>query len=155
LLFASVFLFLELFKKINSIKKIMKKNQLLILFSGLSMASFAQTITVCDNSTREPLTNVVIMDKNNIQVKTDARGKADVSGLSKTDSVFIYQFGYTTKKLLLGTDQTVELSAKSVNLDEIILSANRKSEHKIDVPYNLEVIKQKDIEFSNPQRVAI
>ena len=128
----------------------MKKNQLLVLFSGLSLMSFAQTIIVRDNSTREPLTNVVIMDKNNIQVKTDARGKADVSSLSKTDSVFIYQFGYTTKKLLLGADETIELSAKSVNLDEIILSANRKSEHKIDVPYNLEVIKQKDIEFSNP-----
>ena len=35
-------------------------------------------------------------------------------------------------------------------LDEIILSANRKSEHKIDVPFQMEIIKQKDIEFSNP-----
>lgn len=130
----------------------MQKSNLLILFSGLSIVSFAQTITVRDRSSREPLQDVVIQDKNNTQVKTDIRGKANVSVLVKGDSVFVYQFGYATKKILIteGTDLAVDLSAKSVNLDEIVLSANRTAESKMDVPYQMEIVKQKDIEFSNP-----
>lgn len=130
----------------------MNKNKLIILLSSLSLSIFSQTITVTDRSNREPLQNVVIQDKNNNQVKTNVKGKADVSSLSKTDSVFVYQYGYSTKKVLLNkdnSDQTVDLTTKSVNLDEIILSANKKEESKLDVPYTLEIIKQKDIEFGN------
>lgn len=131
----------------------MKKKSLLIILSGLAMATNAQTVKIIDQSTREPLANTIIQDKNFVQVKTDVKGKANVSGLSRGDSVLIYQFGYSTKKIMLGidgVDETIELLAKSVLLDEIIFTANRKEEHKIDVPYTLEIIKQKDIEFANP-----
>jgi len=130
----------------------MQKNKLLILLSGICASSYAQTITVRDQSSREPLENVVIQDKNNVQVKTNIKGKADVSTLLKGDSAFVYQFGYATKKVMLSKDMyiAVDLSAKSVNLDEIVFSANRKEESKMDVPYQMEIIKQKDIEFTNP-----
>lgn len=130
----------------------MQKHTLLILFTGLSLTSFSQTITVRDKSTREPLKDVVIQDKNNSQIKTDARGKANISTLLKNDSAFVYQFGYSAKKIFISDtpELSVDLSAKSVNLDEIVLSANRKAESKIDVPYAMEIIKQKDVEFSNP-----
>lgn len=131
----------------------MKKIKLLALFSAISVGVSAQVITIRDNSTQEPLHEVIIQDKNNTQIKTDSKGKANVSGLSRGDSILIYQFGYNTKKILLGIDgvnETINLSSKVVMLDEIILSANRKSEHKIDVPYSMEIIKQKDIEFQNP-----
>ncbi len=130
----------------------MRKNYFIILLCALSFISVSQTITVRDESTREPLQEVVIQDKNNKQVKTDVRGKANISTLLKNDSAFVYQFGYSTKKIFItdATDMSIELSAKSVNLDEIVLSANRKAESKIDVPYSMEIIKQKDIEFSNP-----
>ena len=77
----------------------MQKHTLLILFTGLSLTSFSQTITVRDKSTREPLKDVVIQDKNNSQIKTDARGKANISTLLKNDSAFVYQFGYSAKKI--------------------------------------------------------
>ena len=130
----------------------MQKHHLFILLTGLSLTSLSQTITVRDKSTREPLQDVVIQDKNNLQIKTDARGKANISSLSKGDSVFVYHFGYATKKVYLaeGADVSIDLVAKSFDLDEIVLSANRKAESKIDVPYAMEIIKQKDIEFSNP-----
>ena len=124
---------------------------LAVLFS-ISFLSQAQTITVRDQTTREPLENVVIQDKNNILVKTNIKGKADVTSLIKGDSAFVFQFGYATKKVMLSKDidMEVDLSAKSVNLDEIVFSANRKAESKMDVPYQMEIIKQKDIEFTNP-----
>ena len=59
----------------------MQKNKLFILLSGLCTSSYAQTITVRDQSSREPLEHVVIQDKNNVQVKTNIKGKADVSVL--------------------------------------------------------------------------
>jgi hemoglobin/transferrin/lactoferrin receptor protein len=131
----------------------MQKNKLLILMGGLSLSSLGQTITIRDQSSREPLENVVIQDKNNLQVKTNVKGKADLSTLLKGDSLFVFQYGYATKKVWLGTESTdlaVDLSSKSVNLDEVVFSANRKMESKIDVPYQMEIIKQKDIEFANP-----
>ena len=75
----------------------MKKNKLLILLFGLYVSCYAQTITVRDQSSREPLENVVIQDRNNVLVKTNIKGKADVSTLLKGDSAFVYQFGYANK----------------------------------------------------------
>ena len=128
----------------------MKINKLLIALTTLTFTGFSQTITIRDISTLEPLEKAVIQDKNNKQVFTDVKGKADISTLNKEDSILIFSFGYSTKRAFVTTDATINLSSKSVNLDEIVLSANRKSEHKIDVPYSMEIIKQKDIEFSNP-----
>jgi hemoglobin/transferrin/lactoferrin receptor protein len=128
----------------------MKKNKLFIAFLAFSFLGFSQTITIRDNSTREPLEKALIQDKNNNQVFTDAKGKANLTNLNKEDSIIIFSFGYTLKKVKVTTETTIDLISKSVNLDEIVLSANRKSEHKIDVPYSIEIIKQKDIEFTNP-----
>jgi hypothetical protein len=85
----------------------MQKNKLLILLSGLCASSYSQTITVRDQSSREPLENVVIQDRNNVQVKTNIKGKADLSTLLKGDSVFVYQFGYATKNIINGCDRIV------------------------------------------------
>jgi hemoglobin/transferrin/lactoferrin receptor protein len=128
----------------------MKKNKLFIALITLSFIGFSQTITIRDNSTREPVEKALIQDKNNNQVFTDAKGKVNISNLNKEDSIIIFSFGYTLKKVKVTTETTIDLFSKSVNLDEIVLSANRKSEHKIDVPYSIEIIKQKDIEFTNP-----
>ena len=125
-------------------------NKLFIAFTIISISSFSQTITIRDISTREPIEKVILQDKKNKQVFTDLKGKADISVLNKEDSIFIFLFGYSSKKIILTKDTSINLSSKSVNLDEIILSANRKPEHKIDVPFLIEIIKQKDIEFTNP-----
>jgi hemoglobin/transferrin/lactoferrin receptor protein len=119
-------------------------------FSGLT---FAQNIVVRDAASREPLENAIIQDKTNKQAKTNIRGIAVISSLLKGDSAFVFQLGYTTTKIWIGFDVkdiSIDLSAKSVNLDEIVFSANRKAESKMDIPYQMEIIKQKDIEFSNP-----
>lgn len=127
----------------------MRKLYLLPL-ACVSLYAKAQTITVRDNSSREPIKDVIIKDKNNKTVSTDIKGQASLSELDKSDSLSVYNIGYFTKKVM-ATDQDfqVNLSAKLVMLDEIVFSANRTREKKIDVPYAIEVIKQKDIEFSN------
>lgn len=127
----------------------MRKLYLLPL-ACISLYAQAQTITVRDNSSREPIKDVIIKDKNNKTVSTDIKGQASLSELDKSDSLSVYNIGYFTKKVMAANqDLQINLSAKLVMLDEIVFSANRTREKKIDVPYAIEVIKQKDIEFSN------
>lgn len=129
------------------------KTHFFILLLLLAGRSHAQTVTVRDRTSREPLKDVSLQDAVNRSVKTDVKGKADVSSLRKEDSIWVYQPGYAGRKIFLDAgspEQVIDLTAKSVNLDEVVLSANRKEESKLDVPYAMEIIKQKDIEFTNP-----
>lgn len=130
----------------------MKKISLLILLSIVPLFNWAQILIVRDISTREPIQNAIIRDKNNTSVITDIQGKADLTILLTADSLTVYQFGYLSKRILVDAQKqvnVVELSSKSVYLDEIVFSANRSPEKKIDVPYKMDIIKQKDIEFAN------
>jgi hemoglobin/transferrin/lactoferrin receptor protein len=126
---------------------------LFLLFSAGAIDTYSQTITVRDKTTREPLPDVIIQDKGNNRVSTNVKGQADLSGLNKLDSLTVYQLGYMPKKMMVNPDGSapvLELTSRTVNLDEVVLSVNRTEESKINVPYNVEVIRQKDIEFINP-----
>lgn len=113
----------------------------------------AQTIIIRDNSTREAISGALISDKNNKTVISDNKGGANIANLDKNEMLVIYHPSYSTFTINVSTDNTnateVNLVAKTVLLDEIVFSANRMKEKKIDVPYLMEVIKQKDIEFGN------
>ena len=126
------------------------KKFLLLPLAWYSYTAMAQTITVRDNSTREPISNVIIKDKNNVTATTDIKGKAILTDLDHSDSLWIYNAGYLSKKIVAPTsDIEIGLTAKLFQLDEIIFSANRTKEKKSDVPFQMEIIKQKDIEFGN------
>ncbi len=129
------------------------KTNLFIILVFIAVQSYSQTISVRDNTSREPLKGVILQDAVNGIVKTDVKGKADVSSLRKEDSIWVYLPGYAGRKIFLIAavqEQSIDLTAKLINLDEVVLSANRKEESKLDVPYAMEIIKQKDIEFTNP-----
>ncbi|MDQ3047742.1 MAG: TonB-dependent receptor [Bacteroidota bacterium] len=52
------------------------------------------------------------------------------------------------------TQETDTLPLKMINLNEVIFSANKAEEKKSDVPYNIDVIKSRELELSNPQTSA-
>src|SRR5688572_19115102 len=102
-----------------------------ILFMPLvcvSMLTVGQTITVRDNSTREPIPNVSIKDKNNSAVTTDNRGKADITSLDRSDSLIVSHLSYGSLKIKSSGNVEVNLSAKAIMLDELVFSANRTAE---------------------------
>lgn len=134
----------------------MKKN-IVIIFAAIFLplkAIIAQQITIRDASTREGIAHVIIKDNQNQQATTNANGVADVSNLNKTDSLILTQTAYFTKKFFLTTETVIFLQPKTVQLDEIVFSANRIEEKKSDVPYHIEVIDRKQIEFANQQTSA-
>jgi len=127
------------------------KKILLMPLVCISMLSMAQTITVRDNSIREPIEGVVIKDKDNKFVQTNNKGKANISELNTADSLSVSHVSFHGKKILVSgnNDLTIALSSKIIMLDEVIFAANKVAEKKSDVPYQMEIIKQKDIEFGN------
>lgn len=125
---------------------------LLMLLACTFFTAGAQTIIVSDNSTREPIKDVIIKDKNNKIASTNIKGEASLSELDKSDSLWLYNTGFYPKKIMAANDGTVTryyLTPRIVTLDEIVFSANRTREKKIDVPYSMEIISQKEIEFAN------
>ncbi|MGE0567997.1 MAG: TonB-dependent receptor plug domain-containing protein [Bacteroidia bacterium] len=116
---------------------------------------YTQTIKVYDKSSLEPISNAIIIDVNNQSAITNNKGIADISMLSVNDSLLVKNISYHNKKFLYSSQNAiVYLSSKLVQLDEIILSANKVEEKMIDVPYAIQIIKQKDIEFVNQQTSA-
>jgi hemoglobin/transferrin/lactoferrin receptor protein len=118
-----------------------------------SICANAQTIIIRDNSTREALKEVVLSDKNNKTVVTDATGKADLTELDKTGDISTFHSSYHPYQLSdadkNGSSVEINLAARLVILNEVVLSANRNKENKIDVPYSMHIIQQKEIEFGN------
>lgn len=126
------------------------KKLLVSLAICISFTSLAQKITVRDNTTRDPIPNVVIKDKNSNSVTTDQKGVAIISELDRSDSLILLNVSYFAKKISAGNDdQIIFLSSRQIQLNEVVFSANRKEEKMIDVPYSMTLIKQKDIEFGN------
>jgi hemoglobin/transferrin/lactoferrin receptor protein len=126
-----------------------------IFFIACSFLAIGQSAVVRDISSREPIENAVIADKKNVSVITNSKGRADFSTLDVSDSVWVTHIGYNPVKVMLGGEgTTVNLSPKLFQLDEIVFSANRSAEKKIDVPYSMEIIKQRNIEFANQPTTA-
>ncbi|MDI1354738.1 MAG: TonB-dependent receptor [bacterium] len=113
----------------------------------------AQVITIRDNSSRETLPNVLLRDKNEKSLSTDNTGRVDITELDKSGDILVYHSSYLPYSLSedekAGKIQELRLTTRAVVLDEIVLSANRQKENKIDVPYTINVIHQKEIEFGN------
>lgn len=120
----------------------------LALFAGGLLNS--QTIIIRDNTTREPIENALVTDQNKKVIYTDENGKVNLGDLDKSRALLIYHSAYHT--FTINPEQEfreVGMLSKAVTLNEVVFSANRHEEKKSDVPFMIEVIKQKDIEFSN------
>lgn len=126
-----------------------------LLFSVLlySYVLKSQTLSVSDNSTREKISGVVFQDSTGQTVSSNSNGLADITTLNKAGTIVVLHASFNTYTLTneekSGSKNYIRLISKMVQLDEIILSANRYEEHKIEVPYTVDVIHQKEIEFVN------
>ncbi len=133
----------------------MKKKIFITIITGFLITNVhAQQITVRDNSTQEKIVNVLIRDSKNNSATTNANGIVDISTLEKSDSLLFTHPAYFKIKILYETQTEVYLPSKLIQLDEIVFSANRLAERKIDVPQTVEIVDQKQIEFGNQQTSA-
>ena len=115
----------------------------------------AQQIQCRDWSHRDPIPNLCISDRHQHQVYTNALGIAQINELNPEDSITLKGLGYDESRMAFPKrDTTVSLQFKTVQLEEIVMSAHRIPEPWSDVPYKLECIKQHSIEFTNTPTTA-
>lgn len=128
---------------------------LLMIFSySLS----AQNVKILDATSGESLPATSITNTNfSKSVISNSKGVASISSFKGEDSLIIRHIGYKTEIVsyeILSSKPVFLLNRENINLDEIIVSANKWEQTASDIPYKVESISMSEISFYNPQNAA-
>jgi hemoglobin/transferrin/lactoferrin receptor protein len=137
----------------------MKRLLVLCAFLGTTFSLFAQTLTITEQGSNEPLKYVNLYSENpNIYATTNVNGQADISAFKNTELIYIRLIGYKTRttnySLLSENNFNVSLEPSSVNLDELVVSGTRWLQSSGDVPSRIQTIIPQQISLENPQTAA-
>lgn len=112
--------------------------------------TYAQTLSILDKNTLQPLPNAEILVGQTNRLVSDNKGQAIVK-IGDNESLSIRLVGYRTLSFTLAELQKqnyqVLLSEKSFDLNEVIVSASRFEERQRDVPQQVQVLREKDLKF--------
>lgn len=119
----------------------------------------SQTVTVLDANTQEPLSGVIIFNKDNsVSTYTSVSGEASIDGFKATDLIYFKSLSYTTlsftKKQLAQLKWTVRLQNNGDRMDPIVISASKFEQRKQDIPQKIISQNKEDILLQNPQTSA-
>ncbi|WP_298900829.1 TonB-dependent receptor [uncultured Psychroserpens sp.] len=128
----------------------------LLIFSFLFCE--AQTITVLEEGTTEPISGVAIFNfKKDKSVITNIDGKASLELFTENETIYLQNILYKKKAIKitqLGVDFTVYLTPRIEDLNEVVVSASKFEQSKRDIPQTIVNISSKNIQFENPQTSA-
>ena len=132
------------------------------ILSGLFIFLFifceAQTVTVLEEGTEDPIAGVAIFNfKKNKSVFTNIDGKASLELFEENETIYFQNILYKKRAIKiaqLGVDFTVYLTPRIEDLNEVIVSASKFEQSKRDIPQTIVNINAKDIQFENPQTSA-
>ncbi len=119
---------------------------------------FSKTIIVKDSLTNRAISSSFAYgnDTKNYQ-KANVNGEINLNKFKDLDSVNIFSSGYKKIKLAwkdIKDKQEIYLISTIFELDEIVLSANKWEQSKIDLSSRVESINKDEINFKNPQTSA-
>jgi len=128
-----------------------------LLLALLCSSAYAQKITIVDESTLQGVSNLNIYDHNN-SIFTNNKGEADLSIFKGSDSIHFSHFSFNAvvySYAQIGNKNfVIALSEKINSLEEIVISASKFEEKRKDVAQSIQVIKAKELAFSNQQTTA-
>ncbi|WP_018127076.1 TonB-dependent receptor [Balneola vulgaris] len=121
--------------------------------------TLAQTVTVTDDLTGQPLEFVLIYNEDmNLSASTNSRGKADVEAFKSSSEIHFRLVGYrtisTTFSKLKRNDFEVRLIPSELTLDQMVVSAARWKQETREVPLKVTTIQPNTIRLRNPQTAA-
>ncbi len=129
----------------------------IILLSFCFQLTHAQLIFVCDSKTSKPVEGVLVY-ADQLSVHTNKDGKADITSFKNADRITFRHSSYvelrTNYQNLWSTNFVVRLLEDPVRIDEIVVSASRREQSRLEIPNNIITISRKDIDFQNPQTAA-
>jgi len=137
-------------------------NKLVFLALALTFAAnsvYSQNLFVFDQQTGNPVSDVFIYnDQKTITALTNEVGLVNIDEFNSSDFINFQHPAYKPEKysiqLLKQLKYKIGISHKLVNLEEVVVSANRWESNIREVPNKIEVIRKKDIIFDNPQTSA-
>jgi hemoglobin/transferrin/lactoferrin receptor protein len=124
-----------------------------------SALAHAQQLTIKDNVTHQPLEFATIYSSGlNVSAITNIKGQADIPAFKNAGDILIQLMGYLPKQtsydLLKNMNFVIFLEPSQINLDEVVVSANRWGQQKSQVPNKITIIPASQISMQNPQTSA-
>lgn len=137
----------------------MHRTLTLVLFISFLTASYSQIVTITNAESGEPVYLATLTCENqDISAITNVKGQADISAFSNTEKIEIRSLGYLSKvssfQEIEAQGLHIQLKATNLNLDEIVVSANRWWEASSNVPSKIVTISPKEALLMNPQTAA-
>lgn len=116
-----------------------------------------QLVFVCDSKTGKPVEGVIIF-ADQLTVQTNKEGNADITSFKNASRITFSHSSYvelrTNYQNLWSTNFVARLLEDPVRIDEIVVSASRREQSRLEIPNKIITINRKDIDFQNPQTAA-
>lgn len=136
----------------------MKNKFILWLLLAFVGSSYAQTITIKEKQTNEPVELATINAGTKLFATTNAKGQADISAFKGVEKIEVRSLGHKTVvksySQLEADGFTVSLENSNFNLDEVVISGSRWRQKRDDVPSKIISISAKEVALQNPQTAA-
>lgn len=139
--------------------KYYKLYALIIWLFMLNFSVRSQTIFVYDLQSSEPIVDVFLYssDKKTTGI-TDNLGMVDISDFDPSKIIHLQHTSYYTLDLTKARIEKLKfrigMVENFVKLNELVISASKWEEKTSEIPNKIEIIKRKDILFSNPETSA-
>ncbi|MDW3209549.1 MAG: TonB-dependent receptor [Reichenbachiella sp.] len=134
----------------------MARLPLLILLFLFSFIAYSQQLTVLDKATQLGIAKATILSQNSKStLSTNAQGQVRLEAEAASERLIIDHPSY--KPVLVAgitADTTVYLTEQIIEIDEVVISANKWEQDREEVPNEILTISAKQIERNNPQTSA-
>lgn len=121
--------------------------------------AWAQTVTVVDRETGEPLVGVNIFseDRSVAQV-TNSEGRASIDDFTNVETIIFSYVGYESLRLsydrLVDMGLEVTMQSKPLSMSEMVVSANRWAQNTSEIPVTISRVTPDEVRLQNPQTAA-
>jgi hemoglobin/transferrin/lactoferrin receptor protein len=137
----------------------MKNILILWLLLGVSFSAYAQTITIKDQETQEPVEWVSLRSESpEASAITNAKGQADITAFKGSEKIIICRLGYETTVISFAELESLSfellIQASSLRLHQVVVSATRWRQTSSDVPSQIISIPPREVALQNPQTAA-
>ena len=128
----------------------------LFLLSFFVCNIFAQKITIVDENSHEPIVGVAVYNFVKTKTKiTGLEGEASITSFQSFERIYFQHISYLRKSVIKSNlNDTIFLSPKSTDLNEIVISASKFEQIRKEVPQKIISLESKNINFTNPQTSA-
>ena len=126
---------------------------------GIAQEFHAQTVTIRDLSTLQPIREVIITNPvTRMQTMTNILGKADIGSIGKADALSFTRQGYLDITIsydaLREMNFEMTLDPSSSSLDEVIISTSRFEDEAVHLHQQVQTISAKELAFMNQPTLA-